>query len=142
MPARITHRDARRLGVSPTDGDYAADFASLLTRYAPDLVPFAREITFAPGRKWRFDLAWPRRGVAVEIDGGTHGPRGGRHARPEDYMKLNVAASLGWFVLRFQPIHFGVYRRRDGWEADLERFAQCAQLIRETLARPCPSAVE
>jgi very-short-patch-repair endonuclease len=51
---------------------------------------------------WRFDFAWPRRLIAVEIEGG--GERG-RHARHkgflEDCRKYNAATKLGWRVYRF-----------------------------------------
>ena len=62
-----------------------------------------REVRFAPPRRWRFDLAWPARKLAVEIDGGTWVR--GRHSRgagfAKDCEKLNAAAILGWRVLRF-----------------------------------------
>jgi very-short-patch-repair endonuclease len=61
------------------------------------------EHRFHPIRRWRFDLAWPDRMLAVEVDGGVFS--GGRHVRgkgfEEDLMKLNEAALLGWKVLRF-----------------------------------------
>lgn len=60
---------------------------------------FARE----SGRMYRFDRCWPGRKIAVELDGGVH--TGGRHVRgegfTEDCRKLNLAATLGWTVLRF-----------------------------------------
>ena len=58
---------------------------------------------FEPGRKFRFDFAWPDRRLAVEADGGTW--TGGRHTRgggyEKDCIKLNQAALRGWAVLRF-----------------------------------------
>jgi len=65
----------------------------------------AEEHRFAAsqGRDYRFDWCWPDRLVAVEVDGGQNAPRGGRHASDEDRAKLNLAASLGWRVLRFSP---------------------------------------
>lgn len=66
-----------------------------------------REWTFAPGRRWRFDLAWPDRMLAVEVDGGTW--IGGRHTSgvgfEADCVKLNEALCLGWRVLRVTPRH-------------------------------------
>jgi very-short-patch-repair endonuclease len=52
---------------------------------------------------WRFDFAWPDRMVAVEVDGGQYISKrpGGRHNTDQDRHKLNVAAMLGWRVLRF-----------------------------------------
>ena len=61
-----------------------------------------REHHFHPRRGWRFDLAWPDRKLACEVDGGVHS--GGRHVRgrgfEEDAVKLNEALLLGWRVLR------------------------------------------
>ncbi len=56
------------------------------------------------GRKWRFDLAWDARLVAVEVQGGLWSK--GAHVQPmhleREYEKLATAASLGWRVL---PVH-------------------------------------
>jgi very-short-patch-repair endonuclease len=64
---------------------------------APD-----REYRFHPVRKWRFDYAWPKRKIALEVEGGTYCR--GRHVRPQGYErdceKYNAAALLGWTVLR------------------------------------------
>lgn len=66
-----------------------------------------REHRFHPTRKWRFDLAWPIRRVAVEVDGGAF--IAGRHARGAgirgDCEKFSEAAALGWRVLRVLPEH-------------------------------------
>jgi very-short-patch-repair endonuclease len=55
-----------------------------------------------PGRRFRFDFAWPARLLAVEVDGGTW--TGGRHTRGKGYEgdceKANEAICLGWRVLR------------------------------------------
>jgi hypothetical protein len=62
-----------------------------------------REFRFAPPRLFRFDFAWPDRGLAVEIEGGVF-IRGG-HSRGVDFTddceKYNIAALRGWVVLRF-----------------------------------------
>lgn len=62
-----------------------------------------REFRFSPLRRWRFDLAFPDRKIAVEIDGGIWTQ--GRHSRGTGYAadceKLARAAILGWRVLRF-----------------------------------------
>jgi hypothetical protein len=66
---------------------------------APD-----REFAFHEGRKWRFDFAWPKRMVAVELEGLVRG-KGGRHQRVEgfalDCEKYNAAVMAGWAVLRY-----------------------------------------
>jgi hypothetical protein len=60
------------------------------------------EWVFAPPRRWRFDLAWPARMLAVEIEGGIW--TGGRHTRGKgfeaDCEKYNAAVLGGWRVLR------------------------------------------
>lgn len=64
-----------------------------------------REWRFHPVRKWRFDLAWPERLLAVEVEGG--GFVQGRHTRGAgmegDCVKYNEAALLGWTVIRVTP---------------------------------------
>lgn len=63
------------------------------------------EYRFDDTRKWRFDFAWPKVKVAVEIDGGVF--MGGRHTSgagyTKDCYKLNRAVELGWRVLRYTP---------------------------------------
>lgn len=65
-----------------------------------------REYQFHPVRKWRFDFAWPKLKVAVEVDGGTFGgpEMKGNHAvgkrYQKDCMKNNAAQLEGWVVLR------------------------------------------
>ena len=53
-------------------------------------------------RRWRFDLAWVDRKLAVEIEGGTWSH--GRHTRGKgfkgDCVKYNEATLLGWRVFR------------------------------------------
>jgi len=64
-----------------------------------------QEFQFDDTRKWRFDFAWPKVKVAVEIDGGVF--IGGRHTSgagyTKDCYKLNRAVELGWRVLRYTP---------------------------------------
>lgn len=85
--------------------DFPGDLAEHCRRAGlPDPI---REHRFAPGRRWRFDLAWPDRMLAVEVDGGTW--IGGRHTSgvgfEADCVKLNEALCLGWRVLRVTPRH-------------------------------------
>lgn len=75
---------------------------------------FARDIVWpGPGirkrlreaglRDWRFDFAWPKSKVAVEIEGGiwTHGAHvRGKHFE-SDASKYNAAQAAGWSVYRF-----------------------------------------
>lgn len=76
---------------------YEEYFAHLCNLYG--LPPYHREFRFHPDRRWRFDFAWPRAMLAVEIDGGQWQARGGRHARDTDREKCNEAAARGWRVL-------------------------------------------
>lgn len=77
------------------------------------------EFRFCPGRKWKFDLAWPGAipPLAVEIEGGLYGrgkkcPMCGRKAVGahssiqrllSDLAKYDEAVILGWCVLRVTP---------------------------------------
>ena len=69
------------------------------------VIPIApvREHRFWPGRRHRFDFAWPDLMVAVEIEGGIRS--GGRHTRGQGYIndleKYNQATFMGWKVFRF-----------------------------------------
>jgi very-short-patch-repair endonuclease len=81
-----------------------------------------RELVFAPGRRYRFDFAWPDLMVAVEIEGGTW--IAGRHSRGSgfaaDCRKYNDAAERGWAVLRFTT--------ERGWDVD-----EAVQMLVRTL---------
>lgn len=63
------------------------------------------ELEFHPTRKWRFDIAWPDKRVAVEVEGGVWSK--GRHVRGsgfiKDMEKYNAAVALGWRILRYVP---------------------------------------
>ena len=72
-----------------------------------ELVDPVQEYKFHQTRQWRFDFAWPRLKVAVEIEGGVW--NGGRHTTGKGVMadcdKYNAAAADGWRVLRFTDRH-------------------------------------
>jgi len=56
------------------------------------------------GRKHRFDFAFPESLVAVEIEGNAWNVKGGgKHMQERDLEKYNIAAAMGWRVLRFSP---------------------------------------
>lgn len=69
------------------------------------------EFRFDRSRRWRFDVAWPDRKIAFEIEGGiwmkTAGGRSAGHAHPDRFLKdiekYNMAAVLGWRVFRITP---------------------------------------
>lgn len=77
-----------------------------------ELPPPELEHQFCPGRRWRFDYAWPALKFAVECEGGAWSQ--GRHTRGKGYIadmeKYNEAQLLGWLVLRFTP-----QQLVDGW---------------------------
>lgn len=62
-----------------------------------------REVRFCDTRRWRFDLAWPAAGLAVEVDGGVWAR--GRHNRGAGFIadaeKYNTGQLLGWVILRY-----------------------------------------
>lgn len=89
-------------------------FQALLQRERID-APL-REYRFHATRKWRFDYAWPRWKVALEVEGGVFGftdPKtglrrsGGAHSSitgiKRDIEKYNHAAAMGWLVIRCLP---------------------------------------
>ena len=61
------------------------------------------EYVFLKGRRFRFDFAWPKHMIAVEIEGGTWVQ--GRHVTgagfAKDCEKYNLATLEGWSVYRF-----------------------------------------
>lgn len=66
-------------------------------------VPFETEHRFAPPRRYRWDLAFPERMVAVEVDGATW--TGGRHTtgrgHQTDCEKRNLGTLMGWRIFTF-----------------------------------------
>lgn len=63
------------------------------------------EYRFHDERRWRFDMAWPKYKIALEVEGGVW--TAGRHTRPSGFLKdmekYNAACALGWRVLRTVP---------------------------------------
>lgn len=70
---------------------------------AAGLTGYVREFAAIPGRKFRFDFAFLRERLLIEIQGGVW--NGGAHGRPtgiaRDMNKLNQAQIHGWKVLQF-----------------------------------------
>ena len=84
--------------------DHAHAIAYHLRALAPGLLDgMVCEYRFHDTRRWRFDAAWPRHMVAIEIDGGQFAPGAGRHAQTSDYEKRNAATAAGWRVLFYRP---------------------------------------
>ena len=69
---------------------------------------YVTEFEFSLERNWRFDVAFNKQKVAIEIDGGVWS--GGRHVRPKGFLndleKINMAIECGWVVLRYEPNQF------------------------------------
>ena len=64
---------------------------------------YVREYQAIPGRRYRWDFAWPDKRVLVEINGGTYAHMG--HSTgpgiARDYEKSNLAVLAGWKVFAF-----------------------------------------
>lgn len=63
------------------------------------------EHMFHPKRKWRFDLAWPKYLLYLEVDGGIWVSGGHNRGAQmlKDWEKRNAASVLGWRGLWCQP---------------------------------------
>lgn len=85
---------------------------------------YQREVRFDPKRKWRFDFAWPKSLVAVEIHGMASFATGHRvgNAHEKDYEKMNMAQLQGWLVLQFSGRQV------------MNESAECLDLLRKALA--------
>jgi len=62
-----------------------------------------REYSAIPGRRYRWDFAWPEARVLVEINGGTYAHMGHSTGTgiARDYEKSNLAVLAGWKVFAF-----------------------------------------
>ena len=68
-------------------------------------VECVKEYRFYKSRQWRFDYAFPRYKIALEVEGGVWTQ--GRHVRPVGFLgdmnKYNTATLFGWRVFRTTP---------------------------------------
>lgn len=68
-------------------------------------VDAVKELQFCDSRKWRFDYAIPDKKIAIEVEGGAW--INGRHNRAQGFIKdmekYNMAAAMGWRLLRATP---------------------------------------
>lgn len=66
------------------------------------------EVMLIPGRRFRWDWILRNEKIGIEIQGGLWS--GGAHGRgwgiKRDMEKSNLAASLGWLTLSFEPKSF------------------------------------
>ena len=62
-----------------------------------------REYAAVPGRRFRWDFAWPDKRVLVEINGGTYAHMGHSTGSgiARDYEKSNLAVLAGWRTFVF-----------------------------------------
>ncbi len=102
-PVRVSGEGAKAAPASEIDPTAPLLFLQSCEHYGlPRPVP---EHKFHPDRKWRFDYAWVKRKVALEIEGGVWTK--GRHTRGEGFIKdmekYNAAALAGWKLLRCTP---------------------------------------
>ncbi len=65
------------------------------------------EYRFDKKRRWKIDYAFIEYKLAIEVEGGSWLPGGGRHNRPIGFLldleKYNNLTLLGWSLLRFTP---------------------------------------
>lgn len=87
----------------PDPSSLERTFHTYWNMFAQNAPQPVREYRFQPPRRWRFDLAWPEQKIAIELEGGIW--TGGRHTRGKgfeaDCEKYNMAALMGWRVLRY-----------------------------------------
>lgn len=109
MKTALQHaRDRMRITTRVDHGRILAAHCAALDLPAPVL-----EYPFWKGRQFKFDLAWPARRFACEVEGVTYKPHshelGGRHVSAkgfqQDLEKYAEAAAQGWIVLRVLPFH-------------------------------------
>lgn len=71
---------------------------------AAGLTQYVREYQAIPGRRYKWDFAFVRERLLIEVQGGVW--NGGAHGRPvgitRDMDKLNVATKNGWNTLQFE----------------------------------------
>lgn len=64
------------------------------------------EVLFSNERRFRLDFAWRDLKLGIEVQGGIW-MAAGAHSRPlniqRDHTKNNLAVSLGWRILLFEP---------------------------------------
>lgn len=82
-----------------------------------------REYQFHPTRRWRFDYAFPKGRVALEVEGGAFVQ--GRHTRGAgfrtDLEKYSEAAAMGWLIIRVLPEQLCAQRTIDWIRRALKR---------------------
>jgi hypothetical protein len=99
--AAPSRRRGAGLHLSSSGGNKYLDRLLLQIRVAGIPAP-EREVRFHPKRRWRFDMAWRDRLIAVEYQGGvfnrqaSHSSIGGL---TRDYEKFTEASLAGWRLI-------------------------------------------
>lgn len=91
-----------------TESKHERAMAAALTMYGSDLEAHVRELAVVPGRRLRWDFAFPTARVLVELQGGIYTRRGKKSDHTgarltKDFAKLNEATIAGWRTLMFGP---------------------------------------
>ena len=95
---RLERIAAERCGNGFSESELEAMAFTLIRRYRLPL-PVRQFEVRVRGRNVRFDLAYPERGVAIELDGAA--PHWGRDRWQSDHRRDTVTELAGWRVLRF-----------------------------------------
>lgn len=104
LPKKLINQISRVKGIPqgpPPESDGGSKAQIVAFCRASGLPEPVTEYRFHKTRRWRLDLAWPDKLIAVEIHGGVW--TRGRHTRgagfSKDCEKMSNAAILGWRVL-------------------------------------------
>lgn len=75
------------------------------------------EVTIIPGRRFRYDFAWPAFRIVLEVQGGVYMRGKSGHSSgtgiARDQEKLNRATVEGWRMLQIQPRYLMTTQTRD-----------------------------
>lgn len=96
MRALLRERDPR---FAPPEGDLEADFLDLILSGGLPKPESQVEVRGPDGRPYYIDFAYPRRKVAIELDGYIW--HAAKKRFQKDHNKQNVLVAQGWRVLRF-----------------------------------------
>lgn len=101
------------------------------------------ELQFHPARKWRFDFAFEKEKVALEVQGGLF--TGGRHSRGasllKEHEKLNTAAQMGWRILYCIPQNLCMQETIDAIKTAIRASEGMAE-IKEKIAMETAATIE
>jgi very-short-patch-repair endonuclease len=112
--------DAHAAEMAVTDSGFERLMvAALVTAGLPP--PAIQHWVVVGGARYRLDLAYPDRAVAIELDGGDHLRR---HVWEADHVRQNGLVLAGWTVLRFT------------WRDYVRRRPAVVAEVRAALARP------